>query len=72
MHRLADAPVPLLRALNPRHHPGVYAFVSAPESADLAALRPLATFRESEGLTLIVGRRAPWLRGCRCTCAPRG
>ncbi|HSC01196.1 MAG TPA: ACT domain-containing protein [Burkholderiaceae bacterium] len=54
MHRLADAPGPLLRALNPRHQPGVYAFVSAPESVDLAALQPVATFRESEGLTLVV------------------
>jgi hypothetical protein len=54
MNRLPSALAPLLRTLNPQRQPGVYAFASAAESADLVALRPLATFRESEGLTLIL------------------
>lgn len=44
----------LLRALNPRREPGVYAFVVAPAGLDVAALQPIATFREREGVTLIV------------------
>jgi hypothetical protein len=44
----------LLRALNPRREPGVYAFVVAPAGLDIAALQPIATFREREGVTLIV------------------
>jgi hypothetical protein len=44
----------LLRALNPRREPGVYAFVLAPAGLDVAALQPIATFREREGVTLIV------------------
>jgi hypothetical protein len=44
----------LLRALAPRRNPGVYAFVSVPAGHDAAALQPLATFREAEGITLIV------------------
>ena len=45
----------LLRALQPRRCPGVMAFVSVPpRSAHIAALDPIATFRESEGVTLIV------------------
>lgn len=47
----------LLRLLQPRRNPGVYAFVSVPTQAGSAALEPIATFREHEGLTLIVDER---------------
>lgn len=44
----------LLRTLDPQRQPGVYVFVVAPPGCDLAALQPVATFREPEGTTLIV------------------
>jgi len=44
----------LLRALQPRRNPGVYAFVSLPADTTSNSLEPIATFREREGLTLIV------------------
>lgn len=47
----------LLRSLSPRLMPGCYVYVSlAPEQAEntRATTRALATFREAEGLTLIV------------------
>jgi uncharacterized protein len=46
---------PLLRALQPRRNLDVMAFVSVPPSSHhIATLEPIATFRESEGVTLIV------------------
>ena len=44
----------LLRALEPKLHEGVYAFVSLPSNAHGPELEPLATFREQEGLTLVL------------------
>lgn len=44
----------LLRTLQPRRNPGTYAFVSVPSSTNTTALEPIASFREREGLTLIV------------------
>ncbi len=46
----------LLKNMKPALQPQTYVFATIPEPAslDLAALQPLATFRESEGLTLIV------------------
>ncbi|HEY6513373.1 MAG TPA: ACT domain-containing protein [Burkholderiaceae bacterium] len=47
----------LLSALQPRRNPGVMAFVAVPAGAadtTIAALEPIATFREGEGVTLIV------------------
>ena len=44
----------LMRSLHPQRQPGVYAFVIAPTGSDIAALRPIATFSEAEGMTLIV------------------
>lgn len=38
--------------------PGVYVFASVAHDADVSALKPLATFREAEGLSLIVEERA--------------
>jgi uncharacterized protein len=44
----------VLRALAPVRHPGVYAFVSVPAPAALAAAETLATIREPEGLSAVV------------------
>jgi uncharacterized protein len=55
----------LLRNLEPVLQPGVYVFASVALGSDVTALEPLATFREAEGLSVIVeeGRaRAAGLR----------
>jgi len=44
----------LLRTLDPLLHEGVYAFASLPAGTDLRGLEPLATFREDEGLTVVL------------------
>ena len=44
----------LLRSLKPLLHDGVYVFCAIEDAGDPEALNPLATFRESEGLTLVV------------------
>ncbi|MDP1571177.1 MAG: GNAT family N-acetyltransferase [Vicinamibacterales bacterium] len=44
----------LLRSLEPARHDGVYVFAVAPADADLAALSPVATMREDEGLTVVL------------------
>jgi len=43
----------LLRELQPVLNDGVYAYASVAADADLRGLRPLATFREDEGSTVI-------------------
>jgi len=50
----------LLAAMQPALNPGVYVFASLPHGSEVAALQPLATFRETEGLTVIAAEpRAP-------------
>lgn len=44
----------LLASLQPVLNPGVYVFASVASGVDIGALEPVATFREAEGLTLIV------------------
>jgi hypothetical protein len=44
----------LLTSMSPELQPGVYVYASVPFDADLSGLTPLATFREREGLTIIV------------------
>lgn len=44
----------LLRSMHPVLNRGVYAFVSLSAGSVPEAIQPIATFRESEGLTLIV------------------
>jgi hypothetical protein len=44
----------LLRSLSPRLNDGVYVFVSVPKGTDLGSLDPIATFREDEGMSMIV------------------
>lgn len=40
--------------MQPSLNEGVYVFASVPPDTDARALEPIATFREAEGLTLIV------------------
>ena len=44
----------LLRTLEPVLHPEVYVFCTVPPGSPLPPFTPVATFREAEGLTLIV------------------
>lgn len=44
----------LLRAMQPVLHPGVYAFCVIPDGSDTTRFSPLGTFREAEGVTVIV------------------
>jgi hypothetical protein len=44
----------LLRSMRPRLSDGVYVFISAPPGMDISGLDPIATFREEEGLSLVV------------------
>jgi hypothetical protein len=44
----------LLRALKPRRRRGVVVYALAPSGFDAAALQPIATVREAEGLTLVL------------------
>jgi hypothetical protein len=45
----------LLASIHPELNEGVFVFASVPVETDVEALMPVATFREKEGLTLIVG-----------------
>jgi len=54
MNKPAAQLAELLRGLEPRLHEGTFAFASAPADADLSFLEPIATFREAEGLSVIV------------------
>lgn len=53
----------LLRTLRPVLNAGTFAFASLPHDADSSALEPLATFRESEGLTVVVEEERARLAG---------
>ena len=44
----------LLRTLRPVLNDGAFVFASLPHDADIEALAPVATFRESEGLSVVV------------------
>jgi hypothetical protein len=44
----------LLQNMTPVLKPGIWAFVSVPRETSLEGLEVLATFRESEGLTLVI------------------
>jgi uncharacterized protein len=47
----------LLHSMSPMLNPGTYAFVSLPGGRMPDRVEPIATFREGEGLTLIVEER---------------
>jgi len=55
----------LLRTLRPVLNDGIFVFASLPHDADSSALEPLATFREKEGLTVVVGEERARLAGLR-------
>lgn len=57
MHTPASNLAELLRAIEPVLNPGVQVFVTLPAGEAPDSLQPLATFREAEGLTLIVGEQ---------------
>jgi hypothetical protein len=44
----------LLRTLQPLRHPGVVVYALVPAGFDAAALQPIATVHEPEGLTLVL------------------
>src|SRR5260370_17260204 len=44
----------LLASMSPELQPGVYVYATVPFTYDLGDIAPLATFREREGLTIIV------------------
>lgn len=54
----------LLGSIEPRLHDGVYVFTSVPFGTDLSSASVLCTFREAEGLSVIVpetdARAAGW------------
>lgn len=47
----------LLRTMEPELHDGVYVFASMPPGSTLSGIEPLSTFREKEGLSVIVSER---------------
>ncbi len=57
--------------MQPLRNSGVYVYASVPLETDITTLRPLATFREQEGLTVIieeaVAQRANLVVLFRCT-----
>lgn len=44
----------LLRSMSPRLNDGVYVFISVSSDTDVASLKPIATFLEEDGLSIIV------------------
>lgn len=48
----------LLASMAPELQPGVYVYASVPFNADISGVTPIATFREREGLTVIVEESA--------------
>jgi hypothetical protein len=65
---MSSAPVQdlgrLLAALSPQRHPGAWAFCSlAIEAALDADVRPIATIREEEGLTVVISDEQAAARG---------
>lgn len=51
-------------SLQPKLEPGVYVFVSLPERSVPETVEPLATFREREGISLIVTEQDAEVLGC--------
>ena len=55
----------LLRSLNAVRNPGIYVFCQLPLEADLTGLPAIATFRETEALTVIVEEHAALAYGLK-------
>ena len=47
----------ILRSLQPVLNAGVYVYLSVPEGFDLTGLNVIGTFREAEGLSVIIDER---------------
>jgi hypothetical protein len=67
-HAIRDLSL-LLRTLRPERQPGVWAYATCPHGQDTASLRPLATFREVEAVTVLAREEdvraaglQPWFR----------
>jgi hypothetical protein len=55
----------LVQSMQPTLNPGVYAFAAVPAQSDVGALQPIATFREAEGLSVIVEEQRARQAGLR-------
>lgn len=65
-------PDALLRHMNPELRPGIFVFCTIPANAPIpAALNPLLTFREQEGITLVIRREEAQAAGLRSAFASR-
>ena len=53
----------LLRSMDPVQNPGIYVYCQLPLGADPAGLPAVATFRESEGWTVILEEQAALAHG---------
>src|SRR5512140_3588138 len=54
----------LLRSMRPTLNPGVYAYISLPHGTGAEPQQPIATFRDPEGLSVIVDERVVAGRPC--------
>jgi hypothetical protein len=53
----------LLASLQPELHPGTWAWCTLPDGTSLHGVEPVATVRESEGLTVVVAEAQAQARG---------
>jgi hypothetical protein len=56
----------LLRSMSPALNPGEYVFASVPEGSDLQSVQVIGSFREREGLTVIIERLEAESLGLAC------
>lgn len=56
----------LLRSMSPALNPGEYVFASVPEGSDLQRVEVIGSFREREGLTVIIERLEAESLGLAC------
>lgn len=56
----------LLRSMSPALNPGEYVFASVPEGSDLQRVQVIGSFREREGLTVIIERLEAESLGLSC------
>jgi len=56
----------LLRGMSPALNPGEYVFASVPEGSDLQRVQVIGSFREREGLTVIIERLEAESLGLAC------
>ncbi|MBR8178819.1 ACT domain-containing protein [Burkholderia ambifaria] len=53
----------LLRTMQPELHRGAFAFVTLPADAEISLSEAIATFREAEGMTVVVDEETAARRG---------